>query len=195
MNICIISASMRGNSQSLKVANYLKDRLIRFDMSAWVLDLHKLDLPPYDDGETEAPDKDDVLKQLESAEGYVFVSPEWDGMMSHGLISLLHYVKTEMAHKPVMLVGVSSGFGGAYPLQQMKQLGPKNKHYVITPEALRVMKVKDILNDQDFSENAQDLSVKKRADYALRVLCEYSKALQQVRDSRVFNPGEFGSGV
>ncbi len=195
MNICVISASMRGNSQSLKVANYLNERLKKLDVNSWVLDLHELKLPPYDDDETEAPAKDEVLKQLSEADGYVFVSPEWDGMMSHGLISMLHYVDTEMAHKPVMLVGVSSGIGGAYPIEQMKQMGPKNKHYVISPESLRLMKVKEMLNDQDFSETATDLYVKQRADYALKVLVEYAKALQNVRASGVFNPDEFGSGV
>lgn len=195
MNICVISASMRGQSQSLKVANYLKDRIKNLEHNSWVIDLHTVDLPPFDDGETEAPDKDEILRQLSDADGFVFVSPEWDGMMSYGLISLLHYVENELAHKPVMLVGVSSGIGGAYPIEQMKQMGPKNKHYVISPESLRLMKVKELFNDQDFSENAVDLSVKRRADYSLKVLIEYAKALSIVRESGVFNPDEFASGV
>ncbi len=195
MNILVISASMRGESQSLKIANYLKLRLEKQEQLALVLDLHKFNLPIYDDGETKAKNNDELLSMLVKAEGYVFVSPEWNGMMSVGLANMMHYVDHEMAHKPVMLVGVSSGRGGTYPLAQMRLMGHKNTHYVLSPENLIVGGVKDMLNDQNTDESAPDISVKNRAEYALKILVEYSKALKSIRDSGVVDMTLFPSGV
>ncbi len=195
MKIAVISASMRGESQSLKVSQWLVDHLKALGAEAELVDLHQLDLPMYDVGETEAPDKEKLLKTLGEAEGAVFVSPEWDGMMSHGLVSMLHYLGKELAHKPVMLVGVSSGRGGHYPLMQMRTMGYKNNHYVISPEALLVQGVNDMMNNHEPEAGSVDESVQRRADYALRNLIEYAKALRNVRESGVVDFEEFKNGV
>ena len=116
MNILVISASMRSNSQSLKVAKWLSAHSAKLGAESSVLDLHEVKLPLFDDGETVAENLPQILNQLKSADGYVFVTPEWNGMMSHGLINMLHFVEDkEMAYKPVMLVGVSAGRGGVRP--------------------------------------------------------------------------------
>ncbi len=64
----------------------------------------------YDDAQhIELAEKISHLKQqLSSSDGFVFVSPEWNGMMSLTLPNMLHYVSQELANKPVMLVGVSA---------------------------------------------------------------------------------------
>lgn len=194
MNICVISASMRAGSQSRRVSDYLASRLQKQDENAWVLDLFEFDLPNYDD-DSEPEERQELRRQLDSADGFAFVSPEWDGMMSYGLINMFLHTEHELAHKPVMLVGVSSGRGGAYPISQMRQIGPKNKHFVVIPENLRLQEVKNLFLDEDFSDNAPDLSVKQRSDYALKVLVVYAKALRSARDSGEIDTTLFPSGV
>jgi NAD(P)H-dependent FMN reductase len=137
----------------------------------------------------------EIRRHLNDSDGTIFVSPEWNGMMSHGILNMLHYIKDELAHKPVMLVGVSSGRGGAYPIEQMRKIGPKNRHYVISPENLIVSDVTRMLNDDQFSSENIDYQVKIRADYALQVLFEYAHALAQVRTSDVIDLTSFSSGV
>lgn len=195
MHITIISSSMRANSQSLKVALWLKDHAIRLGVESSVLDLHELRLPLYDNGETNAENAASILEQLKNADGVVFVSPEWNGMMSHGLVNMLQYVADELAHKPVMLAGVSAGRGGSYPLIQMRTMGYKNNHFVASPENLLVQNCKSVLNDHDMSDDASDISIKKRADYGLKVLLEYAQALQNVRQSGVLDRENFKNGV
>lgn len=195
MKILVISASMRGNSQSLKVSNWLVEHAKTLGLSPSLLDLHKTKLPMYDDGETEAENKDTVLEMINEADGFVFVSPEWNGTMSHGLINMLHYVGSEIAHKPVMLAGVSSGRGGHYPLMQMRNMVYKNSHFVISPEALLVQDCKNMLNDHNMSDDATDVSVKKRADYGLKILAQYAESLKQVRESGVVDHENFPNGV
>lgn len=187
---------MRGESQSLKVSEWLAEHLRSLDSEAEVLDLHKFKLPIFDDGETNADNRDDLLQQLDSADAYVFVSPEWNGMMSHGLINMIHHANsTSMAHKPVMLVGVSAGRGGTYPIAQMLQIGQKNRHYVISPERLIVGGVKDMLNNHDMSDDTNDIAVKERADYALKILLAYAEATQLIRESGVVDHENFANGV
>lgn len=195
MKTLVISASMRTQSQSLKVANWLAERSRLLDMEVRVLDLHEFRLPLFDDGETVAPQKEELRALLSEHDAFVFVSPEWNGMMSHGLINMLHYVGQEMAYKPVMLVGVSAGRGGTYPVDQMRLLGQKNRHYVISPEALVVSDVENVFNDDDMSESAEDSALKARAEYGLKVLAQLSQSLVAVRSSGVVDLQTFRNGV
>lgn len=198
MNICIISASMRSKSQSRKVADYLQRRVVTLNHEANVLDLNELQLPLYNDegfDNHEPQSLQELKRRLVAADGYVFVSPEWDGMMSYGLINMFLYIKNEMAHKPVMLTGVSSGRGGTYPIAQMKQLGQKNKHFVITPENLIVSQVKDVMNDDTSNQESNDYVVKQRADYALKILLLYAEKLVSIRESDIIDFDRFASGV
>lgn len=195
MNIAIISGSMRTGSQSLKVSKWLTEHASKLEIDASVVDLHELKLPIFDVGETEAPNAPKVLTALEEADAVVFVSPEWGGTMSTGIVNMLQYVGTELAHKPVMLVGVTAGRNGHYPIMQMRIMGYKNNHFVISPESLLVQGVNDVLNDHEMPEEGGDASVKKRADYALRILKEYAQALKSVRDSGVVDHENFPNGV
>jgi len=197
MKIVVFSLSTRSDSQSLKVAKYLKGRLKGLEQEVQLLDLNELKLPIYDvTGEGEWTVRwTEVSSQLEAADGFVAVSPEWDGMAGPGWFNLMHYVKKEMAHKPVMLVGVSSGRGGTYPLALMRMAGPKNSHFIVSPENLIVGSAEDMLNDDDMDENAGDYAIKQRAEYSLKILCEYAKALKPIRSSSTIDYKQFGNGV
>lgn len=194
MKITIISASMRPESQSLKISKWLSDHLNSLGADSVLVDLQELHLPRFEDSDIVGDNVKQMLEGYESSDGFVFVSPEWNGTMSHGLISMLHYVGHEMAHKPVMLVGVSSSRGGHYPLMQMRIMNYKNNHFVISPEALLVQDCNNVLNDHEEADGA-DGYVKKRADYALKILLSYSESLQSVRSSGVINFDDFPNGV
>ncbi len=195
MNVIIISASMRGGSQSLKVSNWLSAHAGTIGFDSEVLDLHECKLPLFDNGETVAENQASLLEKLSNADAYIFVSPEWNGMMSHGLINMLHYVEKEMAYKPVMLVGVSAGRGGIYPIAQMKQLGGKNRHYIVSPENLVVSGVGSAFNSPELNQDEPDFVLKQRAEYSLNVLLELAKSMTQVRSSGVLDFENFANGM
>ncbi len=197
MRIVVVSASARSGSQSLKISKYIAERLTVQETGSDLLDLYELPLPLYDDAQhPELVDMLTSLKQrLDQADGFVFVSPEWNGMASVALFNMFHYLDHELAHKPVMMVGVSSGRGGAYLMQQMRIMGPKNMHYVISPENIIVSHCKDMLNDQNFNDDAPDIYLKKRTDYALRVLTEYAQALQTVRTGGTIDFDTYATGM
>lgn len=195
LKVTVISASTRSNSQSLRVSKYLQKVLDKNDVSTHLLDLNQLKLPVYDaSGEGDwKQDWQSVSKDLDNSDGFVVVSPEWDGMASVGWLNMLHYVNRELAHKPLMLVAVSSGMGGAYPIAQMKEMGQKNKHFVLVPENLRFSNVKDLF-DEEGSEIIVE-SVKARSEYALKLLIEYAKVIKPIRSSNIIDFDSFGNGV
>ncbi|MEM3112314.1 MAG: NAD(P)H-dependent oxidoreductase [Candidatus Anstonellales archaeon] len=193
MKITIISASTRKNSQSRRVSDYLSSRLAKLSVDNTILDLNEKRLPLYGDTEDGPWTKlwGEISNLLAQSDGFVFVSPEWDGMFSVGLHNFFHYVDKEMADKPVLTVGVSSGRGGRYPLQQMRIMGYKNKRFVVIPESLYYEQVEKILVDGALTDN----QTTERTDYALKVLVEYAKALNAVRQSGVIDYEKFPNGL
>jgi NAD(P)H-dependent FMN reductase len=64
-------------------------------------------------------------------------------------INFMNYCGVEdVAHKPALLVSVSSGRGGAFPINQMRQLGYKNNRIMYLPEHLIVRSVEKVMNQQ-----------------------------------------------
>ena len=134
---------------------------------------------------------EEISSLLKESDGFVFVSPEWNGMFSVGLHNMFHYTSKELADKPVLAVGVSSGCGGRYPLQQMRTMGYKNKRFVVIPESLFYDYIQEALIDGALI----DSRTTDQTDYALRVLIEYVKALIVVRKSGVIDYEKFPNGL
>jgi len=193
MKITIISGSTRNDSQSRRVSDYLSSRLTELDIPNSILDLNEKRLPLYDDSQEGFWQVlwNDISKLLNESDGFVFVSPEWDGMFSVGIHNMLHYVDKEMADKPVLAVGVSSGRGGRYPLQQMRIMGYKNKRFVVIPESLYYDHITENLKDGALTDN----QMTERTDYTLNVLAEYAKALSSVRQSGTIDYVRFPNGL
>lgn len=192
MKIQIISSSTRTGSESRNVSEYIKSIIESKDVGAQVTDLSELRLPLYDNtNEGEWKEELGVTKsELTKSDGLVFVSPEWDGMMSAGLHNFFHYLDQELADKPVYLVGVSSGRGGRYPLIQMRQMGYKNRHFVVIPESIFIDDVKNNLSERVM----QNEHISKRLNYGLDTLIAYAEALKQVRASGLTNYKDFPNG-
>lgn len=80
-HIVLLSGSNRSDSQSVKVANYLRDRLERLELceSINLIDLASSRLPPWPEKDT-----DNVWSKqqsiLKKATALVVISPEWNGM-------------------------------------------------------------------------------------------------------------------
>ncbi len=196
--IAIINGSTRQNSQSIKIANYLKAEIEKKNLNSEILDLSEKILPIYDDRDLELSENKDLKNLVEgisevliTSDGIIFVSPEWDGMFSVGILNLLHYIDKELADKPVLLVSVSSGRGGRYPLLQARSMGYKNKRFVIVPESIFIDFVEKNFVDGKFVENIMT----ERIEYDLNVLIEYAKALKLVRESGVINYEKYPNGI
>lgn len=197
LNIVLVAGSGRSNSQSGKVARFLRQRLIQLgqtdDAQSNVIDLGLAPLPlwPAED----AGPWGLYSKQLAAADAVVIISPEWNGMACPAIKNFFIYAsKTELAHKPGLLVGVSAGVGGAYPISELRASSYKNCRLCYLPEHLIVRSVEKVLNTPEASSE-DDQRLHARIDYALDILLKYAHALRPLRESIDMSNPAFANGM
>ncbi|WP_372874195.1 NADPH-dependent FMN reductase [Pseudomonas sp.] len=184
LKLVLLAGSSQPSSQSAKVAAYLRRRLLELGHCA-AADLGLIDLgtsplplwPAEDPGGAWA----DCAALLREADGLVLVSPEWHGMASPALKNFFVYAgRRELGHKPGLLVGVSAGQGGAYPLSELRASSYKNCRLCYLPEQLIVRQVETVLNGE-LPADEDDARIRARADWALGVLVQYARAMRLLR--------------
>ncbi len=194
LNIALVAGSSRSDSQTAKVANYLAARLQQRDVQTQLIDLGRNALPlwPAEDEHGHWPA---MAEQLQRADALIVLSPEWNGMASPALKNFFLYAgRAELAHKPALLVGVSSGLGGAYPLSELRASSYKNCRICFIPEQLIVRQVEAVLNGEQAAD-ADDQRIRARADWALEVLLQYAEALRGLPQRIDWSEPQFGNGM
>lgn len=197
LNYAIVAGSSRANSQSGKVARFIRQRLVKLQLAneahTSVIDLGAQPLPlwPAEDTGPWAG----FQQQLKAADAVIVIAPEWNGMACPAIKNFFIYAsKAELAHKPGLLVGVSSGIGGAYPISELRASSYKNCRLCYLPEHLIVRQVEKVLNGPQPVDEA-DERTRARIDYALDVLVRYAHALQPVRAAITFANPAFANGM
>jgi NAD(P)H-dependent FMN reductase len=204
MKISIISGSHRINSQSEKVSRYIQKTMQEQGIcdDSWLYLLAGNPLPLWDESIWEAnPDwmarLGPISEQLASSDAFVIVSPEYHGQVPAGLKNFfLMWGKGELAHKPALIVTVSSADGGAYPVAELRMSSYKNNRLCFIPEHVIVRHVESVLNDDAAKNNVDaDKYFRERIPYALGVLKEYALALDAVRASGAASLQLFKNGM
>lgn len=203
MKVSIVSGSHRPNSQSLKVARFV-EHIVRERLpfeADHLLDLATAGLPFW----TEDPENlgsakrlaewEPVSSALTAADAFVFVVPEWAGMAPPKLKNLLVLCdRHELAHKPALLIGVSSGLGGSLPLAEMRANSSKDTHICYIPEYVVIRNVLQFLNSPD-PRSQVEIGIHRRISYCLDVLYAYSLGLKTIRDGNVIDLKTFPYGM
>ena len=197
MNISIIPASHRKNSQSNRVALILEKLLQEKFKTIQIFnfDLFKVNLPMWSEEEIEENRKlffNEFSSKLLKSDGFIFVIPEYGGMATP--ISknfFLHCNKGELSHKPALVVSISSGNGGSYPISELRSSSYKNRHILWIPENIIIRNVEHF--NPGNHGNLIPEWLDKRIDYVLNLLIEYSKCLRPV--SKLINRKDFGNGM
>ena len=197
--IVIISCSQNLGSESLRVSEFLESfskESLEFDSK--ILDLASSALPFY--SYASASKKKDkkylrIFQGLASAEAFVFVVPEWDGMAPAVLTNLFHFAGDEFAHKPAYLIAVSSGRGGMYPLTQLRMGSFKNTRLCFLPEQMILTRVNDLKLDSKDELSSKEKGVQTRLHYGLKLLAAYAKALKLVRQTDLVDHMTFPNGI
>ena len=204
MHIALISGSHRQNSQSLRVTKYLAARLPALDAATTtnIIDLTGNPLPLWDDENNSYNISPALMKQwqpyaerLQNADGFVVVSPEWHGMVPAGLKNFFLYCSIkDVGHKPALITTVSVSRGGSYPVAELRMSSYKNNRLCYIPEHLIVRDATTRFVG-DAPANKDDELMRDRADFALRVLLDYSKALKPVRENPALWEMKYASGM
>jgi NAD(P)H-dependent FMN reductase len=199
MKISIISASHRKNSQSKKISGFLQNNLSNIDskLNTNILDLADAGLPLW------SPEKKDgqgiwgdtwnsISSNFDESDCFVLVVPEYGGMATPASKNIfLLCGNGELAHKPGLIVSVSSGNGGAYPISELRSSSYKNTHVMWIPENIIIRNV------EEFNPGAHGKNIPEwldnRIDYVLKLLLTYASNMKPIRE--IVNRKDFGNGM
>ena len=194
MNLLIISASQRTESQSAKVADYLVNSSTQFSEVRHI-ELCKQRLPLWD-GEDSSKQNDNsdwlaINTQLQTMDALILITPEWGGTASPLLKNLLMMSEAaDIGHKPVLLVSVVNGISGAYPIAELRMNAFSNNKLVAIPDHLIIRNVEEILNTvnevnqlEGSAITRRDKSIRHRIGYSLHTLLHYSQAMKSLRET------------
>ena len=203
MKISIISGSHRQNSQSLKVGKHIEKTLLESGLSdeAYLFSLAGNPLPLWDESIWEGDENwkrilTPISEELESSDGFVIIAPEYHGQVPAALKNFFLIWKQQFSHKPALIVGVSSGDGGSYPVAELRMSSYKNNRICYLPENLIIRNVESVLNEDDNKNDSEaDAYFRERIEWCLGILKEYTVALKQVRETGVTNTNKFNNGM
>lgn len=203
MKITIINGSSRKQAQSLKVAGFIEAMLLDKGLcdEVYRLDLTDNPLPLWDESIWSGDEEWNALlapisEQLASSDGFVVIAPEWHGMVPSALKNFfLFWGKGELAHKPALIVTVSSGIGGSYPVAELRMSSYKNNRICYIPEQLIIRNVESVLNEVGENDPEADTYFRERSEFALKILREYAIAMQAVRATGATFDERFKNGM
>ena len=199
MKISIISASHRTNSQSKKISGILQNNLSKIDpkLDTFFLDLAEIALPLW------SPEKkngkgiwgdawNSISSNLYKSDGFILVVPEYGGMATPAAKNIfLLCGNGEFAHKPGLIVTISSGNGGAYPIAELRSSSYKNTHIMWIPENIIIRNVEEF-SPGSHGKNIPDW-LDDRIDYVLNLLLAYTSNMKSLR--MIINRKDFGNGM
>ena len=199
MKISIISASHRLNSQSKKIAVFLQNSLFNMDteLDTYILDLAGAALPLWSPEKKEGKGIwgeawNSISENLNGSDGFILVVPEYGGMASPAAKNMfLLCGNGEFSHKPGLIVSVSSGNGGAYPIAELRSSSYKNTHIMWIPENIIIRNVEEF-NPGSHGKNIPDW-LDGRIDYVLKLLLAYASNMKPIRT--IINRKDFGNGM
>ncbi|MCX6128553.1 MAG: NAD(P)H-dependent oxidoreductase [Proteobacteria bacterium] len=170
------------------------------DTQTWLLDLCGNPLPLWDEGVWKGAEPwhtvwDPIKTQLQNSDAFIFVVPEWHGMVPSALKNLFQLCSTqELGHKPALIVAISSARGGSYPVSELRMSSYKNNRILYIPEHLIVRDVESMLNP-GAPKGEDDTYIRQRLGYCLAVLKQYANALREVRLSGVIDHKTYPNGM
>ena len=197
MKISIISTSHRKNSQSARVGNIIKNYISGIDhnVNCLCIDMFELKIPLWPANKNDQFINNNIQKislNLKSSDGFIFIVPEYGGMATPNSKNFfLIFNNGELFHKPALLVSVSSGNGGSYPISELRSSSYKNSHITWIPENIIIRNV-----EQFMPENHGELIpewIDDRIVYSLNLLIEYARCLKPIQ--KVINKKEYGNGM
>ena len=133
-----------------------------------------------------------ISNNFQSSDGFVLVVPEYGGMATPSAKNLfLLCGNGELSHKPGLIVSVSSGNGGAYPIAELRSSSYKNTHIMWIPENIIIRNV-----EQYSPGNHGTLIptwIDDRIKYSCNLLIKYAEHLKPIQ--KFINRKDFGNGM
>lgn len=197
MKISLVSCGLQKFSQSSRVREIFHQLILKREKSIelYNLDLEKEKVPFWSNEKKNKTDFwgdkwTNISKNLSNSDGFIFVIPEYGGMASPNAKNFfLLCGNGELSHKPGLIVSISSGLGGAYPVMEIRSSSYKNTHIVWIPENIIIRNV------VDFGSGSKKVPewLDNRIDYTLGLLIKYAECMKPIK--KFINRKDFGNGM
>ena len=199
MKISIISTSHQKESQSKRISLILKNffKETNSKVKCFNIDVFDFNIPLWTSEKKNNlkfwnEDFEKISSNLSSSDGFIFVVPEYGGMATPNAKNFfLVFNNGELFHKPGLIVSISSGNGGAYPISELRSSSYKNSHILWIPENIIIRNVKQFLPGQH-GELIPDW-LDDRIKYSCNVLIKYAEYLKPIQS--IINRKDFGNGM
>ena len=164
MLIYIIVGSIREGRTAIKVANWLQHAIGELsiaNLTTEIVDLKQWDLPifagahPPATGIYDQPKQQDWADKIAQADGFIFISPEYNHGYSPALKNALDYIGKEWQGKTAAYVGYGAT-NGSRSIDQIRQV--TSSLGLVDPNA--VIEIRDIFKrnkDENFEANEFEL--------------------------------------
>lgn len=161
-HIAIISASVRVNRVSHRVALYFKNYILQNNLgSVEILDLKEYNFPVFDERlshqESPIPSAIDFSERIKKADGVIIVTPEYNGGYPGSLKNAIDLLYPEWRRKPVAISTVSDGvFGGTQVITSLAFSLFKIRAWLV-PAMCPMPKVNELFDEQGNPADKQTL--------------------------------------
>lgn len=181
MKIAIISASVRLNRKSHRVALYLKSRLEKTDSTeVELIDLAEFNFPIFEERLSQIPNPSPEMlsfaASIRNADGVIVVSPEYNGGYPASLKNVIDLLYAEWKRKPVAISTVSAGpFGGSQVITSL-QFSLWKMGALTVPAMFPVASVEKSFNEEGIATDPE--ATERRAGNFVNELTYWIKAKQ-----------------
>ena len=199
MKISLISTSHRKHSQSLRICKIFKKIIeeINNEIQCYHLDMYESEIPLWTSERKENAkfwenDIKIISKNLALSDGFIFIVPEYGGMATPNSKNFfLVFNNGELFHKPGLIVSISSGNGGAYPISELRASSYKNSHIMWIPENIIIRNVEQFLpgNHGKLIPSWIDDRIK----YSCDLLIKYAEFIKPIQ--KFVNRKDFANGM
>ena len=115
--------------------------------------------------------------------------PEYGGMATPNSKIFLLCNKGELCHKPGLLIAISSGNGGSYPISELRSSSYKNTHIMWIQKILLIEMLNSFYLEIILIPNWLDARIK----YSCNLLTKYAFYLKPIQ--KMINRKDFGNGM
>lgn len=193
MKLLVINGSVRESRATGRVVAWVEKTAKQSlqDVEIAVVDLKEFKLPMFDEPVSPMmnPDRKPEgqvkawLDELASADGYVFVTPEYNHTMPSGLKNAIDYIDFQVMKKPFLVVG-HGGVGGARATQELKLALNANIGAVPVPVAIPVIGYvgyQDLISETGEANTDDVRQLEGTLKTGLETLAWYAEALSAKR--------------
>jgi len=187
INTAVIYGSARSNRQGIKAARFLIKKLQDRGHAVTLIDTQEHELPLLDrmykeyDADSAPEAMTSIANVLNSADGFVVISAEYNHSVPAALKNLLDHFQSEYLYKPSAIVTYSAGpFGGVRALVNMRAILAE----LGTPSIPSAFPVSAVQNAFDDDGNALDDAYDTRVVKFLDEYEWYANAMRHARNTQ-----------